>query len=448
MDRARGNSGKQPRVVIIGAGFGGINAARALGNQPVKVTLIDRKNYHLFQPLLYQVALAVLSPGEIASPARGILRKYQNIEVLMDEATGFDPGRRVVKLKETGELKYDYLIVAAGATHSYFGHDDWEKLAPGLKTIEDATEIRRRVLLVFELAERETVFKGMTLPLNFVVVGAGPTGVELAGAISDISRHVLSKEFRAIDPARARVVLLEGGPRVLATYASDLSQKAKEQLCSMGVEVKTDTMVTKLTPGKVTFRNKDGSEETIDAAVTLWAAGVQASPLGKALGVPTDRNGRVLVDSYANIAGHPEVFILGDLAAFKQDGEFLAGVAPVAIQMGRYAASTIKRDLRNKQRKPFHYLDKGTMATIGRSKAIAQIRKLHLSGFIAWGAWLFIHILFLIGFRNRVAVLLEWMWSYFTFETGARLITGSQELIGWKAAEKSQPDEKQRVAGD
>jgi NADH dehydrogenase len=448
MDEARMNSGERPRVVIIGAGFGGINAARALGNQPVKVTLIDRKNYHLFQPLLYQVALAVLSPGEIASPARGILRKYKNIEVLMDEAVAFDLGRRVVKLKQTGDLQYDYLIVAAGATHSYFGHDDWEKLAPGLKTIEDATEIRRRVLLVFELAERETVFKGMSQPLNFVVVGAGPTGVELAGAISDISRHVLSKEFRAIDPARARVVLLEGGARVLAAYAPDLSQKAEDQLRSMGVEVKTDTMVTKLSPGKVTFRNKDGSEETIDAAVTLWAAGVQASPLGKALGVPTDRNGRVLVDSHANIAGHPEVFILGDLAAFTQDGEFLVGVAPVAIQMGRYAASTIKRDLRNEARKPFHYLDKGTMATIGRSKAIAQIRKLHLSGFIAWAAWLFIHILFLIGFRNRVAVLLEWMWSYFTFETGARLITGSQELIGWKAAEKSQPEEKQRLAGD
>jgi NADH:quinone reductase (non-electrogenic) len=439
-----------PRVVIIGAGFAGINAARALGNFPVRVTLIDRKNYHLFQPLLYQVALAVLSPGEIASPARGILRKFQNVEVLMDEALGFDLERRCVKLKETQEIGYDYLVIAAGATHSYFGHDEWAELAPGLKTIEDATEIRRRVLLAFELAERETAVHGMTAPLNFVVVGGGPTGVELAGAISDITRHVLSVEFRAIDPSRARVTLLEGGPRVLAAYTPDLSEKAEKQLRDLGVEVYTNAMVTQLSPGKVTFKNKDGGFETINSVVTLWGAGVKASHLGKALGVETDRTGRVLVDEYANVSGHHDVFVIGDLAAFKQGDGYLAGVAPVAIQMGKYVAAAIKRDVEKLPRKRFHYLDKGTMATIGRSKAIAQIGKLHLSGFLAWAAWLFVHILFLIGFRNRLAVLAEWMWAYFTFQRGARLITGSQELIGWREAEQlPAPDhEEQRVAGD
>lgn len=426
-----------PRVVIIGAGFGGINAARALGNFPVRVTLIDRKNYHLFQPLLYQVALAVLSPGEIASPARGILRKYPNVEVLMDEAVGFDLERRRVKLKQTEQITYDYLVIATGATHSYFGRDDWAELAPGLKTIEDATEIRRRVLLAFELAERETALHGMTGRLNFVVVGGGPTGVELAGAIKDITRHVLQMEFRAIDPSRAQVILLEGGPRVLTAYTRDLSEKAEKQLRDLGVEVHTSAMVTQLSPGKVTYKNKDGEFVTIDAAVTLWGAGVKASPLGRALGVETDRTGRVLVDEFANVPGHREIFVIGDLAAFKQGNGYLAGVAPVAIQMGKYVAVIIKRDVEKKARKPFHYFDKGTMATIGRSKAIAQIGKIHLSGFIAWMAWLFVHILFLIGFRNRLAVLAEWIWAYFSFGRGARLITGSQELVGWQGAGKS-----------
>lgn len=434
-----------PRVVIIGAGFGGINAARALGNFPVRVTLIDRKNYHLFQPLLYQVALAVLSPGEIASPARGILRKYPNVEVLMDEAVGFDLERRRVKLKQTEQIAYDYLVVATGATHSYFGHDDWSVLAPGLKTIEDATEIRRRVLLAFELAERETAVHGMTAPLNFVVVGGGPTGVELAGAIKDITRHVLQMEFRAIDPSRAQVILLEGGPRVLAAYAPDLSDKAEKQLRDLGVEVHTSAMVTQLSPGKVTYKNKDGEFVTIDAAVTLWGAGVKASPLGRALGVETDRSGRVLVDEFANVPGHREIFVIGDLAAYKQGNGYLAGVAPVAIQMGKYVALAIKRDIENKPRKPFHYFDKGTMATIGRSKAIAQIGKIHLSGFVAWVAWLFVHILFLIGFRNRLAVLTEWIWAYFSFGRGARLITGSQELVGWREAEEA--EERSRAIG-
>jgi NADH:quinone reductase (non-electrogenic) len=436
-----------PRVVIIGAGFGGINAARALGNFPVRVTLIDRKNYHLFQPLLYQVALAVLSPGEIASPARGILRKYPNVEVLMDEAVGFDLARRRVTLKQTEQIAYDYLVIATGATHSYFGHDEWAELAPGLKTIEDATEIRRRVLLAFELAERETAVHGMTAPLNFVVVGGGPTGVELAGAIKDITRHVLQMEFRAIDPSRAQVILLEGGPRVLAAYAPDLSEKAEKQLRDLGVEVHTSAMVTQLSPGKVTYKNKDGAFVTIDAAVTLWGAGVKASPLGRALGVETDRTGRVVVDEFATVPGHREIFVVGDLAAFKQGNQYLAGVAPVAIQMGKYVAATIKRDVQNKPRKPFHYWDKGTMATIGRSKAIAQIGTIHLSGLIAWMAWLFVHILFLIGFRNRLAVLTEWVWAYFSFGRGARLITGSQELVGWRRAMEEQPEERRRAIG-
>jgi NADH dehydrogenase len=436
-----------PRVVIIGAGFGGINAARALGNFPVRVTLIDRKNYHLFQPLLYQVALAVLSPGEIASPARGILRKYPNVEVLMDEAVGFDLEQRYVILKETERIMYDYLVIATGATHSYFGHDEWAELAPGLKTIEDATEIRRRVLLAFELAERETAVHGMTAPLNFVVVGGGPTGVELAGAIKDITRHVLQTEFRAIDPSRAQVILLEGGPRVLAAYAPDLSEKAEKQLRDLGVEVHTSAMVTQLSQGQVTYKNKDGGFVTIDAAVTLWGAGVKASSLGRALGAETDRTGRVLVDEFANVPGHPEIFVIGDLAAFKQGNEYLAGVAPVAIQMGKYVAAAIKRHVEKKPRKPFHYWDKGTMATIGRSKAIAQIGKIHLSGLIAWMAWLFVHILFLIGFRNRLAVLTEWVWAYFSFGRGARLITGSQELVGWHTATAEQPEERKRAIG-
>ncbi len=428
-------SDARPRVVIVGAGFGGINAARSLGKLPVQVTLIDRKNYHLFQPLLYQVALAVLSPGEIASPARGILRKYENIRVLMDEVSGFDLERRRVRLKVTEEIGYDYLIVAAGATHSYFGHQEWELLAPGLKTIEDATEIRRRVLLAFELAERETSIYGTSSPLNFVIVGAGPTGVELAGAISDISKTVMRPDFRAIDPARARVVLLEGGPRVLPSYTEDLSRKAEEQLRELGVEVHTNARVTQLAPGKVIFeRGAPGSgaqSEEIEAAVTLWAAGVKASLLGKALGVETDRSGRVFVNSELNIEGHREVFVIGDLAAFKQGAEFLPGLAPVAIQMGKHVAAMIGSDLRRQPRKPFHYLDKGTMATIGRRRAIAQVGRFHFSGVVAWAAWLFIHILFLIGFRNRLAVLTEWMWAYFTYERGARLITGSQDLIGW-----------------
>ncbi|HEX6466137.1 MAG TPA: NAD(P)/FAD-dependent oxidoreductase, partial [Terriglobales bacterium] len=323
----------RPRVVIIGAGFGGINAARSLGKLPVRVTLIDRKNYHLFQPLLYQVALAVLSPGEIASPVRGILRKDENVEVLMDEVVGFDLERRRVKLKVAEEIGYDYLVVAAGATHSYFGHPEWEVLAPGLKTIEDATEIRRRVLLAFELAERETSLYGASSPLNFVVVGAGPTGVELAGAISDISKTVMRPDFRAIDPARARVVLLEGGPRVLPSYTEDLSQKAEAQLRDLGVEVHTNARVTQLVPGKVIFESQhQGAEvqsQEIQAVVTLWAAGVKASFLGKALGVPTDRSGRVSVNSELNIEGHREVFVIGDLAAFKQGAEFLPGLAPV-----------------------------------------------------------------------------------------------------------------------
>lgn len=416
----------RPRVVVIGAGFGGLEAARNLAKLPVNVTVIDRKNHHTFQPLLYQVATAGISPGEIAAPIRWILRGRENVEVLLGEVTGFDLGRKTVKLPDL-EIGYDYLVVAAGATHSYFGHDEWEPLAPGLKTVEDALEIRRRVLLAFELAERETLASEPHLPLNFVIVGAGPTGVELAGTLAEIARQVLRNEFKAIDPKRTRIILLEGGPRVLAAYAPDLSQSAVRQLEKLGVEVRTSAMVTRIEPGAVCI----GSEK-IPAAVVLWAAGVMASELGRQLGVATDRAGRVEVNRDLSIPGHPEVFVIGDLASLKDaKGNMLPGVAPVALQQGRAIAKTIARDLQHEPRKDFHYVDKGSLATIGRNAAVAQFRGLHISGYLAWLGWLFVHIFFLIGFRNRVTVLIQWAWSYLTYERGARLITGSTNLPGW-----------------
>jgi NADH dehydrogenase len=442
------------RVVIVGAGFGGLNAAQSLASAPVSITVIDRKNHHTFQPLLYQVATAGLSPGEIASPIRAILRRHKNVEVLMAEVTGFDLERRVVQTiadgdsqTEAQEIPYDSLIVAAGASHAYFGHDEWQALAPGLKTIEDALEIRRRVLLAFELAERrassgENHDRLHQDPLNFVVVGAGPTGVELAGTLAEICRHALAHDFRAIDPRRARIHLIEGGPHVLPAYPEDLSRSALEQLQRLGVEVLTSTLVTKIEPGVIYM-----GDARMDAAVILWAAGVAASPLGKKLGVPIDRAGRVLVNPDLSLPNHPEVFVIGDLAALKDaTGKLLPGVAPVAIQEGRYVAKSIRRELEAGApsfprsvregggfdfRPPFHYRDKGSLATIGRSAAIAQFGKIHISGFIAWLAWLFVHILFLIGFRNRVLVFIQWAWSYFTYERGARLITGSTTLPGW-----------------
>jgi NADH dehydrogenase len=417
---------KTPRIVIVGAGFGGLRAARALARHPVQITLIDRKNHHTFQPLLYQVATAGLSPGEIATPIRWILRGRQNIEVLLGEVQSFDLDRQSVKLADLS-LPYDYLIVAAGASHAYFGHDNWEAFAPGLKTVEDALEIRRRVLLAFELAERQAASGGIRVMLNFVIVGGGPTGVELAGTLAEISRRVLADEFRSIDPKRTRIILLEGGPRVLPAYSEDLSRSAEDQLRQLGVEVRTSAMVTDVEPAAVQVGGTH-----LPAAVILWAAGVAASPLGKALGAPLDRAGRVLVNPDLSIPAHPEVFVVGDLAALKDEsGKMLPGVAPVAMQQGTATADNIVRDLRGEPRRNFHYRDKGSLATIGRNAAVAQFGSFHISGYIAWLAWLFIHVFFLIGFRNRMIVMIQWAWSYLTYERGARLITGDSSLPSW-----------------
>ena len=419
----------RPRVVVVGAGFGGLEAARNLAKLPVQITLIDRKNHHTFQPLLYQVATAGISPGEIAAPIRWILRGRRNVEVLMDEVADFDLTRKIVKLPDL-EIPYDYLVVGAGARHSYFGHDEWAPLAPGLKTVEDALEIRRRVLLAFELAEKEAVAGGPRPTLNFVIVGGGPTGVELAGTLAEIAHRVLQDEFRSIDPKRTRILLLEGGPRILPTYAPDLSESAVRQLQKLGVEVRAPAMVTKIDPGAVWV-----GEERVPAAVILWAAGVAASSLGKKLGASIDRSGRVMVNSDLTIPNHPEVFVIGDLATLKDKyGNPLPGVAPVALQEGRYVAKAIGGDLQRSPRQNFHYVDKGSLATIGRNAAVAEFRKLHISGYFAWLAWLFIHIFFLIGFRNRIIVLIQWAWSYFTYERGARLITGDTTLPGWPNA--------------
>src|SRR3954470_15140369 len=432
------------RVVIVGAGFGGLNAARTLAKAPVQITVIDRKNFHTFQPLLYQVATAGLSPGEIAEPIRSILRSYRNVEVLMSEVTGFDLQRKIVDTAE-GQIGYDYLIVAAGATHSYFGHEDWEVFAPGLKSIEDALEIRRRVLLAFELAERQAAAGETETPLNFVVIGGGPTGVELAGTLAEISRYALAHDFRSIDPARTHIMLIEGGPRVLPAYAEDLSRSAQEQLRGLGVQVRTSSVVTQVEAGAVHL-----GDTRLPATVVLWAAGVAASPLGKKLGTPVDRAGRVPVQTDLTLPGYPEVFVIGDLAAAKDEqGKMLPGVAPVAIQQGKYVAKVIGQEIERSAGKPlvpgaqprtaFHYWDKGSLATIGRAAAVAQFGKIHISGFVAWLSWLFVHILFLIGFRNRLLVFIQWAWSYVTYERGARLITGSTYLPGWTTPEAATP---------
>jgi NADH:ubiquinone reductase (H+-translocating) len=428
--------GVRKRVVVVGGGFAGINAAFELAKLPVDVTLVDRSNHYTFQPLLYQIALAVLSPGDVAQPIRSLVRDHLNIEVLMDEAIGFDLPLRRVRLKTGSLLEYDYLIVATGSTHSYFGNDEWAKFAPGLKTVEDAIEIRRRVLLAFELAERQMMETGAHPALNFVIIGGGPTGVELAGAISDIAKLYMAKDFRHIDPSMAQVLILEGSPHILGAYPEDLQGKACEQLNALGVKLRTGAHVTDVQAGYVMV-----GDERIDAVVTLWAAGVQPSPLGKLLGVETDRKGCVFVDGHLNPAGHPEVFICGDLAHFEQDGKQVPGVAQPAMQMGTYSAKrigglvagTLRGDGSGKD-KMFRYFDKGDMATIGRKAAVAKIEwpfKAHWSGFPAWMAWLAIHIFFLIGFRNRFAVFREWAWTYLTFNDGVRLITGSQELPGW-----------------
>lgn len=420
----------KPRVVIVGSGFAGLRAAKGLAHLPVDVTVVDRRNHHTFQPLLYQVALAVLSPADIAQPIRSILRRQKNTQVLMDEVVALDRAARQIRLASGAEIAYDYLVLATGATHSYFGHEEWAPLAPGLKTIEDATEIRRRVLLAFELAERQMVEHGWHPPLNFVVVGGGPTGVELAGAIIDIAQLYMRHDFRHIDPSKARVLLLEGSPRVLAAYPEDLSAKAEAALVKLGVEVHTHTQVTAIGPGWV-----EAAGKKIDAAVTLWAAGVAASPLGKLLGAPLDRRGCVIVDDQLNPPGMPEVFVLGDLAHLEQGGHQIPGVAQPAMQMGDHVAKMIAADLAGRSRPAFRYFDKGDMATIGRMAAVAKVEwpfKAHWSGIPAWITWLTVHIFFLIGFRNRLSVFAAWIWTYFTFTRGARLITGDQRLPGWQ----------------
>ena len=410
---------QQTRVVIVGGGFAGLYAAKALAGKPVEVTLVDRKNHHTFQPLLYQVATAVLSPGEIASPLRRILHRARNTEVLLDEVVGFDLAARRVTLKDGVELPYDYLIVAAGARHSYFGHEEWAADAPGLKTVEDAIEIRRRVLLAFEHAEREAYLTGKHQPLSFAVIGGGPTGVELAGAIADIARRAMARDFKAIDTTTARVTVFEGAPHVLGVYPEELSIKAERQLRELGVEVRTNSLVSAVEPGRIRV-----GEEWIPASVTLWATGVAASPLGKALGAPTDRAGRVRVEPDMSLPGHPNVFVLGDMAFLKDaDGKVVPGLGAAATQQGKDTAANILRDLQGGKRVPFRYKDKGSMATIGRNRAVAQIGKLQFSGLIAWLLWAFVHVFLLIGYRNRLMTMREWMWAYFTRERSARLIT-------------------------
>jgi NADH dehydrogenase len=421
---------RRPRVVVVGSGFAGLNAAKGLAHLPVDVTVVDRRNHYLFQPLLYQVALAVLSPADIAQPIRSILRHQNNTQVLMDEVIAIDTAARQVSLGSGARLDYDYLALATGATHSYFGHDEWAPLAPGLKSVEDAIEIRRRVLLAFELAERQMVETGSHPPLNFIVIGGGPTGVELAGAISDIAQLYMRRDFRHIDPTKSRVFLLDSGPRILAAYPEDLSAKAEAELKRLGVEVHTQTQVTSVGPGWV-----EANGRRMEAVVTLWAAGVAASPLGKLLGAPLDKRGCVLVDDHLDPPGLPEVFILGDLAHFEQDGHQVPGVAQPAMQMGDHVAKMIAADLKGKPRPAFRYFDKGDIATIGRMAAVADVKwpfKAHMSGFPAWFTWVTVHIFFLIGFRNRISVIANWMWTYFTFTRGARLITGDQTLPGWR----------------
>ncbi|HEV2970469.1 MAG TPA: NAD(P)/FAD-dependent oxidoreductase [Pirellulales bacterium] len=417
------------RVVIIGGGFGGLVTARGLRRAPVEVTLIDRHNYHLFQPLLYQVATGTLSPANIASPLRALLKRQKNARVLLAEAREIDvAGRRVIV--DEGELQYDTLVVAAGSSHSYFGHDEWSAFAPGLKSIEDATTIRRRILLAFEEAERCGDSETIRILLNFVVVGAGPTGVELAGQMSEISRHTLKGEFRAIHPEQAQVSLIEYQDRVLPTYPPDLSARALRSLEQLGVNVLTGAEVTQVEEDKITYR-RHGETHVLPARTILWAAGVRASPLGQAIaaatGAETDRIGRVIVEPDVTVPGHPEIFIIGDLANYRhQNGKPLPGVAPVAMQQARYVAKLIRKRRSGKSQSapaPFNYRNRGTLATIGRYKAIADLRFIHLSGLLAWLVWLFVHLMSIVQFSNRVLIFVQWGWSYFTRDRAARLIT-------------------------
>jgi NADH dehydrogenase len=416
-------SGIKPEVVIVGGGFGGLYAARGLRGAPVHVTIVDRRNHHLFQPLLYQVATAALNPADIAAPIRSVFRGWQNVTVLLADAVAVDVAARKLALSD-GELPYDYLVLATGATHSYFGHDEWAPFAPGLKSIEDALEIRRRVLLAYELAERERDPARRREWMTFVIIGGGPTGVELAGALAEISRQALAREFQHIDPSHARIILIEGESRVLPPYPADLSAKARTQLERLGVDVWTGARVTGIDAEAVHL-----GQERIRARTVVWAAGVAASPLSRGLGVPLDRAGRVLVGPALTLPGRDDVFVIGDLAAVGQDGRTVPGVAPAAMQMGRHVARSIRLDLAGQPRQAFRYRDKGSFATIGRGKAVGEVAGgFKLSGFPAWVAWLAIHIFFLIGFRNRVLVIFQWAYSYVTFRRGARLITGAPPL--------------------
>ncbi|HYV42461.1 MAG TPA: NAD(P)/FAD-dependent oxidoreductase [Thermoanaerobaculia bacterium] len=409
----------ETRVVIVGAGFGGLSAAQTLRNAPVQVTIVDRRNHHLFQPLLYQVATAALSPGDIAYPIRSILRGQRNAVVLLADAVAVDAASHEVVLTD-GRIGYDFLILATGARHSYFGHVEWETRAPGLKDLEDALEIRRRILLAFEKAEREPDAGRRKALLTFVLVGGGPTGAELAGAIGEISRHVLASDFRAIDPRDARILLIEAGPRILPTFPEELSAKAAAALEKLGVESRTGAAVTAIGEGFVEI-----GAERLEAGTILWTAGVAASRLARSLGVPLDRAGRVAIGADLTIPGYPEVFVIGDLASLPdRAGKLLPGVAQVAIQQGRHAARNIEFARRGEPLQAFRYRDPGNLAVLGRAAAIADLGRVRLSGFPAWLFWCFVHILYLIGFRNRFIVLFEWAWAYLTWQRGARLITG------------------------
>ena len=426
-----------PQVVILGGGFGGLYAARTLRRAQVQVTVVDRRNHHLFQPLLYQVATAALNPSDIAMPIRRVLRRQKNVTVMLAEATAIDPKARRVRLLD-GEIGYDALIVATGATHSYFGHDPWAALAPGLKTIEDALEMRRRILFAYEVAEREDDEARRREWLTFVVVGGGPTGVELAGALAEISRHVLERDFRRIDPRQARIVLIEAGPRILPTYTEVSSARAARQLERLGAEVLVGSAVTGIDGHGVTL-----GERRLPARTVLWGAGVAASPLARSLGVPLDRAGRVKVAPDLSVPGYPEVLVIGDLAALVEDGRPVPGVAPAAMQMGRHAARNAVRKLRGQPTLPFRYRDKGSLATIGRAAAVAEIGRVKLSGLIAWLAWLAIHIFFLIGFRNRFLVIAEWAWVYLRNDRGARLITGDVHALLERPQEQEREVERE-----
>jgi NADH dehydrogenase len=428
-----------PHVVIVGGGFGGLLAARGLRNAPVRVTIIDRNNYHLFQPLLYQVATAGLSPADIAAPIRNVVGRQRNTSVIMAEVVGVDTKAQRVLLPDRS-VPYDYLILATGARYNYFGHPEWESLAPGLKSITDATSIREKILLAFESAEMERDPEKQRALMTFILVGAGPTGVEMAGAIAELAHRALARDFRHIDPTSARILLLEAGPRILTAFPEDLAEKAKQALERMGVEVRTNAAVEKVDETGVVVGGKHIPSHTV-----LWTAGVIASPAGTWLGAETDRAGRVKVQADLSVPGHPNIFVIGDTALALQDGKPLPGVAPVAMQQGRYVANLITRRIQGRPEQPFHYHDKGNVATVGRSFAIVDLGRVKLSGFLAWVLWMAIHIFYLIGFRNRLLVMLEWAWAYFTFQRGARLITWQTPSA--EAETMSPPEERPKVGG-